>query len=237
MAEEVEPPGPTRAERPPLDIAAALRQATWVDGVCLGGILLSVLIGWVSLPLAPTLLRHVLPHLLITGSVTALLTGGAAVFTGHYPYLVVVLAGMVGVSAFDGFFFWAGRRYGEHVAHFLETHGGVRPRTVVRLERWTARFGLPMLTASYFLPIPTYIVILLLGASGVRWRWFLLFDLVGSAAWCVLFVALGHHFHSQVDHIAHVVTHYSRISTVVLVAVIVVWSVFRGMRQARARAV
>jgi membrane protein DedA with SNARE-associated domain len=222
-----------RAERPPLDIAAAMRQATWVDAVCLGGIVLSIVSSYATLPLAPLLLRHVVPHLLITGSITALLTGGAAVYAGHLSFVVAVLAGVVGNAMFDGFYFWAGRRYGDHVAHFLETHGGIKPRTVARFERWTARFGLPLLAVMPFLPLPTALMILLLGASGVRWRWFVLFDFIGWSLWCATFVAVGHHFHAQVTHIAHVVEHYSTISTVTLIAIVVVVAGIRGARQQR----
>jgi membrane protein DedA with SNARE-associated domain len=226
---------PPRGDRPPIDLVAALKQATWVDAICLGGILLSIVLGYVTLPLATVLIRHVVTHLLVTGSITALLTGGALVFSGHLNVLAALAAGICGICKFDPFFFWAGRRYGEHVGHFLETWGGVRPRTVARMERWVARFGLPLLTASYFLPIPTWIVMLLLGASGVRWRWFVLFDVAGAALWCGTFLALGHHFHTQVNHISHLVTHYSRISTIVLIAVVVVFSMIRGSRQQRAR--
>ncbi len=230
-------PPPPRGERPPIDIAAALRQATWVDGLCLGGIVLSVVIGYATLPLTTILLRHVVTHLLVTGSITALLTGGALVFAGHLDFLVAVLAGIVGNAMFDGFYLWAGRRYGEHVAHFLETYGGIRPRTVARVERWVAKYGLLLLVAGPFLPIPASVLLLLTAASGVRWVWLVIADFVGWFAWCVTFVALGHHFHTQVNHIAHVVTHYSRISTIVLIAVVVVVAVVRGGRQQRARQV
>ena len=228
-------PRPPREDRPPIDIVAALKQANWIDALCLGGILLAIVLGYVTLPLATVLIRHVVTHLLVTGSITALLTGGALVFSGHLNIVAALVAGIFGICKFDPFFFWAGRRYGEHVGHFLETWGGVRPRTVARLERWVARFGLPLLTASYFLPIPTWVVMLLLGASGVRWRWFVLFDVAGAALWCTTFLLIGHHFHTQVNHIAHLVTHYSRISTIILIAVVVVLSMIRGSRQQRAR--
>lgn len=219
-----------RSERPPIDLVAAVKQATWVDALCLGGIVVSVLLGYITLPLAPLLLRHVVPHLLITGSITALLTGGAAVFAGKLPFVAAVLAGVVGNAAFDGFYFWAGRRYGEHVAHFLETWGGVRPRTVARAERWVARFAVPLLIAAPFLPVPAFVLILLTGATPTRWRWFVLADFLGWAAWCATFVSIGYAAHTQVDHIAHLVTHYSRISTIVLVVVIVAVSVVRSSR-------
>ncbi len=230
------PASPAPEVRPPIDIPAALRQATWLDGLCLGGILLSIVIGYATLPLTTILLRHVVTHLLVTGSITALLTGGALVFAGHLDFAVAVLAGIVGNAMFDGFYLWAGRRYGEHVAHFLGTYGGIRPKTVARAERWVAKYGLLLLVAGPFLPIPASVLLLLTAASGVRWVWLVLADFVGWLLWCATFVAIGHHFHTEVDHIAKVVTHYSRISTIVLIAVIVVVSVVRGARQQRGRA-
>ena len=227
---------PLRPARPPIDLATAMRHATWVDAVCLGGIVLSIASSYATLPLAPLLLRHVVAHLLITGSISALLTAGAAVYSGHLAFVPAVLAGVVGNAMFDGFYFWAGRRYGEHVAHFLATHGGVKPRTVARFERWTARFGLPLLAVMPFLPLPTALMILLLGASGVRWRGFVLFDFIGWSLWCATFIAIGHHFHTQVTRIAHLVEHYSLLSTVTLIGVVVLLSVARSVRQGRPRA-
>lgn len=235
VAEAPAPGGLPRAQRPPIDLAAALRQAGWVDALCLGGILVSIVKGYVTLPLAPVLLRHVLPHLLITGSITALLTGGAAAYDGQLPFAGAVFAGVVGIAMFDGFYFWAGRRYGDHVAHFLETYGKIRPRTVARCERWVERWAMPLLVASPFLPVPSVLVYLLTGASGLRWRWFVLFDLIGWAVWCAMFVTIGYAFHSQVDHIARLVTHYSRISTFVLIGVVIALGALRSARQSRTR--
>lgn len=227
-ADVASPDEPPRRE--PLDLVAAMEHIRPADVVCLGGILLSVAVGFASYPLAAFLLAHVKVHLLATASISALLTAGAAVFAGTIPLWLVLVLGAVGLAKFDPFYFWAGRRYGDNVAHFIEQYGSIKPRTVARAERWVARFGPPLLTVSFFVPIPTRLVMVLLGASGVSWLAFAVADFVGTMLWIVLYVFVGHHFHTQVDHVAHVVNHYSILFGLGLLAVVIVFSVIRGAR-------
>lgn len=224
----VAPGQPPRRE--PLDLVAAMEHIRPVDVICLGGIVLSVALGFASYPLAAFLLAHVKIHLLATASISALLTAGAGVFAGTIPLWLVLVLGVVGLAKFDPFYFWAGRRYGDNVAHFIEQYGNIRPRTVARAERWVARFGPPLLTVSFFVPVPTRLVMVLLGASGVSWLAFAVADFVGTIAWIGLYVGLGHHFHAQVDHVAHVVNHYSILIGIGLLVVVVVISAVRGAR-------
>jgi len=49
-------------------------------------------------------------------------------------------------------------------------------------------------------------------------------------AWIGLYVALGHHFHAEVDHVAHVVNHYSLLFGLGLLVVVFVISAVRGAR-------
>lgn len=227
--------GSADSARPPIDLAAALKQATWVDAVCLGGIAAAVLLGLLSYPLSAFLLAHIKVHLVATAALSALLTAGASVFfhTNHLSLLVVLA--VIGLTKFDPFYFWAGRRYGDNLAQFLEETGGIRPRTVARAERWVGRFGPPLLSASYFLPVPSVLVITLLGASGVSWFAFALADLVGTLAWIAVFMAIGHHYHTQVHHVAGVVQHYSLLVGIGLLALVIVVTVVRSTRAARLR--
>ncbi|HEX7353839.1 MAG TPA: DedA family protein [Mycobacteriales bacterium] len=218
------------AGREPLDLAAALEHIRPGDVVCLGGIFLSVALGFASYPLAAFLLAHVKIHLVATASISALLTGGAAAYAGTIPLWLVLVLAVIGLAKFDPFYFWAGRRYGDNVAHFIEQYGSIKPRTVARAERWVARFGPPLLTISFFVPIPTRLVMVLLGASGVSWLAFAIADFVGTMAWIGLYIAVGHHFHAQVDHVAHVVNHYSILIGLGLLGVVIAISVVRGMR-------
>lgn len=230
---EVSDPVPTR---PPLDLAQALRSAGWRDALCLGGILASVALGLGSYPIAAFLLSHVKTHLLVTASLSALLTAGAAVFDHRENLIVVAVLATVGLTKFGPFFFWAGRRYGDDLEQFLEEHSGIRPKTVARTERWVGRFGPLLLTASYFLPVPATLVMVLLGASGVSWLAFAIADLIGAVAWVAVFLAVGHHFHSQVDHIAHVVNQYSLRIGIALFVVLFVVAFVRARRQLASQA-
>lgn len=214
----------------PLDLAAAITHIRRGDVICLGGILTSVVLGLLSYPLAAFLLAHIKVHLIATASVSALLTAGASVYTGANPLWVVVVLAVVGLAKFDPFYFWAGRRYGDNVARFIEQYGNIKPRTVARAERWVGRFGPPLLTVSFFLPVPTRLVMVLLGASGVSWLAFAVADLAGTLGWVSLYLVLGHHFHTQVDHVAGVVNHYSILVGVGLLVLVIVVSAIRGAR-------
>ena len=223
--------------RPQIDLVAALEKATWKDYVCIGGIVAAVVVSLLSYPMSAFLLRHVKVHLVATASLSALMTAGAAVFNHTESLAVVLVLAVVGLCKFDPFYFWAGRRYGDDVAGFLEQQGGIRPRTVARAERWVGRFGPPILTAAYFLPIPSNLVMVLLGASGVSWTAFAIADLLGVVGWIAIFVAVGHHFHTEVDHVAHVVNHYTLLIGLGLFALVFLVAFLRGWRaQARSQA-
>lgn len=232
VSEETAAPERTPAEGPrePIDLAAAMQHATWRDAACIGPIVAALVIALLSYPLSAFLLRHVKIHLVATASLSALLTGGAAVFAGTESLVVVGLLALVGLCKFDPFYFWAGRRYGDNVAHLLVQQGSLRPRTIARAERWVGRFGPAILTASYFLPVPTNLVLVLLGTSGVSWTAVAVADLLGAAGWIAIFVAVGHHFHSQVDHVAHVVNHYTLLVGLGLLVLVIAFSALRTWR-------
>ncbi len=228
----VDPPDDARPEpRARIDLVDAISKATRADYLCIGGILAGVVVGLASYPLSAFLLAHVAVHLVATASLSALLTAGSGVFYGTQHLWLVLPLAVIGLTKFDAFYFWAGRRYGDYVAQFLEEQGSIRPRTVARAERWVARFGPPLLTASYFLPVPTTLVMVLLGASGVSWFAFWIADLAGTLIWIGVFLAVGHHFHTEVHHIAKVVNHYSLLVGLGLLVVVIVVGYFRTRRQ------
>lgn len=198
--------------------------------ICLGGVVVSVVSGYALIPFAPTLLLHPLAHLLLTGSTTALIVGGAFARVGQLPLLVVVPAGVVGLTTFDVFFWWTGRRYGDRALRLLLARGGASPGSVAKTERWVARWGLWGLVASYFLPIPTVLVQLALGASGVSLAAFLLADLFGATLWAATLATLGYELGKPAVHVATVISHDALLSSVAIIVVLMLVGVVRGRR-------
>jgi membrane protein DedA with SNARE-associated domain len=212
--------------------------------LCIGGVLLSIIASFALATVTAYLLVHPLAHELLTGSLSALVTAGAYVRDGRMLLVVAVGAGMIGAVTWDGFYWWAGRRYGDRLIRSAfgagpqgrnaigGPQGGTRnARRVERGERFVARWGVWAVVVAYFQPIPNSLLYAAVGASGVGLLPFALADVAGSLLWVGLLVGLGYAIGRPAVHAAQAVSHDALLITVVLVVVVIVVSAVRARRE------
>jgi membrane protein DedA with SNARE-associated domain len=188
-------------------------------------------------PLVPALIgSHPLLLEIVSGSTLAEVTVGAQSRLGELPLWFAVVAGVPGSMMFDWVFWWAGRRWGDRALHMVLGRDP-SPRAVARrearaarLERMAERFGPAAVVLAYYLPLPSLLIYVAAGLSGMRLRTFLALDVVGTVLWVGPIVGLGYAVGKPAVDVVHRIDHYSTLLTIVVVLVVIGFQVRRRRR-------
>jgi membrane-associated protein len=179
-------------------------------------------------PLVPALIgSHPLLLEIVSGSTLAEVTVGAHSRLGELPLWVAVVAGVPGSMMFDWVFWWAGRRWGDRALHLMlgrdPSPRGVARREArsARLERMAGRFGPVAVVLAYYLPLPSLLIYVAAGLSGMRLRTFLVLDVVGTLLWVGPIVGLGYVIGKPAVDVVHRIDHYSTLLTIAVVVVVI----------------
>jgi membrane-associated protein len=179
-------------------------------------------------PLVPALIgSHPLLLEILSGSTVADVTVGAHSRLGELPLWVAVAAGVPSTMMFDWVFWWAGRRWGDRALHLLLGRGS-SPRVVARrearaarLERAATRWGWAAVVLAYYLPLPTLLVYVTAGLSGMRLRTFLALDLIGTLLWVGPMVGLGYAVGRPAVDVVDRIDDYSSYLAIAVVLVVI----------------
>lgn len=161
---------------------------------------------------------------LVTGGVLAWLDSNAESATWgsmlRDPRLwAMVLVGYVGIICGDSVTFWAGRRYGSHIAEHRLLRRVVTPRKREQVEALVRRFGSIAVLIARYLPglrAPTYFMA---GHAGLPYWRFLVLDSVAAVVSAPLWVCLGYYFGDDIGQAIH---HAREVSRHLLLAALVV---------------
>lgn len=202
-----------------------------VDRVILGGLIASGLYALLLLPLSPALIgSHPLALEIIRGSTTSVITMGALARTGEASLVVAIIAAVPALIMFDWVFWLAGRRWGHRAVTMFLGRGGKRDRQIRRLEGTMRRLGPAAVLFGYFLPLPTALIDAAAGWVGMRFRTFLILDVLGALLWTGLLAGLGYAIGQPAVDVAHAIGRYALWLTLAVIAAIVV----KQTRDARA---
>jgi membrane-associated protein len=197
-------------------------RAARADRICLAGIGFSGLYGLLLLPAVPSLVgTHPLLLELFRGSMTSMVTMGALARTGHASLLVAVLAGIPGSMMFDWLYWWAGRRWGSRAMTMLVGRNPRSARRIPWLKRVAHRWGWLAVVLAYLLPVPNVLVYAAVGWTGMSIITFLILDAIGALLWVGMMVGLGYAIGQRAVDVAHAVSRYALLATIVLVVVVV----------------
>jgi membrane protein DedA with SNARE-associated domain len=208
------------------------------DVICLTVIMLSGFYGLAMIPLTPRLIStHPLLLELLAGSNSSTVAGGAfAAVKSSVELGFVVLAALLGMMKFDLFFWWAGNMWGHRIIQLFAGRSRRAAKFAQRAERVSPRWaGVAVLLAA-FLPVPSPLVYAVAGWVGLPLLWFLVCDVIGTAAWASLLASLGYILGDDGVKAANLVSRYALITIIVLVAVAVVphaWHVIRAQSAAQ----
>ena len=141
---------------------------------------------------------------LIAPGETVVIAGGVIAGQGEIDLLPLI--GLVWVCAVlgDTTSFFIGRRLGRN---FLERHG---PRVKITHERldqvegYFDRHGGKTILIGRFIGLVRALAPFIAGASGLAYRRFLPFSVVGTGLWATAFCVLGYVFWRSFDRVAHI---------------------------------
>ena len=171
-------------------------------------------------------------------SMLLLMTAGAlaADGQGHLHLSLVVLSGVAGCLAADGFWFWLGRRWGGGIIRVVCSMTADPRASRERSSRIFARWGLKLLLVAKFIPGLDGISPPLAGAEGATIGAFVAYDTAGALLWSGAYVLLGFLFYSQLDLVMHVLQRFSILLGVVVgvpLAAYVLWRALHLVRMIR----
>ncbi|WP_017543212.1 DedA family protein [Nocardiopsis prasina] len=150
------------------------------DKVLLGLMIGLPLLLALTIPLRPLLIAdHPVLLAAITGSYAAIGAGGAFAGAGQGTLWVIVLAGVVGKVKLNWFFWWLGRHWGVRIIRFMAPTDRAQ-RFAERLRAmnpWVLRV---LVVFAYLPGVPSQIVCVLAGTSGMRLRTYVLMDVLGA---------------------------------------------------------
>lgn len=125
---------------------------------------------------------------------TILLAAGFFASTGHFKVLLVMLVAMTGAVLGDNAGFAVGRRFGRG---FLLRYGRwvfLTPRRLARISSFFERRGDKTILFARFITGLRVFAAIFAGASGMRWRIFLIYNMAGALLWSVVITMLGYLF-------------------------------------------
>jgi membrane protein DedA with SNARE-associated domain len=160
---------------------------------------------------------------------TILILAGYSVSRGYLSLGPVLLIALVGGTLADFFYFSIGRRYGLAATRRFPRLRPLRARSILLLRDW-GRASAFLTRFAYGLRIALPIA---MGAARMRRRVFLLFNLLGSATFVVVYVGLGYTFGETIQALLVRVRPYEKwIMLGILVAGALAWTI-RGWRLRR----
>jgi membrane-associated protein len=202
-----------------------------VDIACWAAITLSGIYYWVILPFRASLVgTHPMVLELLNGSTEAIIAGAAFARVGHGSMVLVVLAAIPGIMKFDIIYWWAGRLWGERIILMLSGRKNRGAKYMDRVQRWGRKFLWPAVVLVQFVPIPSAIVYVIAGWSGMSWVTFLILDAIGTLMWAGMLAGLGYAMGHHAVVVAQTISHYGLWISLGLIAVVIFFSV----RNARA---
>ena len=162
---------------------------------------------------------------------TFTLLGGVAAHEGLLRYGWVVLTAMCGGVLGDTALFFAGRYYGESLLQRFSKH----QQTVERAKRLIHQRPVLFVVGVRFMYGLRIVGPLIIGASRLSPRRFLLLNLCGAALWAVLFVSLGYFAGGVIAPWLHQWDHHLKHLVWLLLAVGLVWGARRWLKNRQIR--
>ncbi len=150
---------------------------------------------------------------------TILLIAGFFAATGHFHLALVMLIGATGAVTGDNIGFAVGHHYGRGILLRFGKFVFVTPKRLRRMENYFARYGNKTILVARFITGLRVFAALLAGASNMRWRVFVVYNVAGAVLWSTVITSLGFVFAHSLPLLVKWV---GRTGTILLVVAIVI---------------
>jgi membrane protein DedA with SNARE-associated domain/membrane-associated phospholipid phosphatase len=141
---------------------------------------------------------------LVAPGETVVMAGG--VVAGQGEIQLIPLIGLVWICAIlgDTTSFYIGRRLGRR---FLEKHGPrvkITPERLKQVEDYFERHGGKTIVIGRFIGLVRALAPFIAGSSGIPYRRFIPYSIVGTGLWATTFCVVGYIFWRSFDRVAHI---------------------------------
>jgi membrane protein DedA with SNARE-associated domain len=144
---------------------------------------------------------------LIAPGETAIVLGGVVAAHGEIDLVAVLLIAWVAAALGDSASFALGARLGRPFIHRHGPRMGLTAPRVGRVEAFYERHGAKAILVGRFVGIIRAVSPFLAGSSGLRFRAFLPWSLLGTALWASAFTLAGYAFSESFSEAAGILTH------------------------------
>ena len=164
---------------------------------------------------------------------TALLAGAALAKFGHLRLSIVILVAITGATLGDNFGFLIGRRLGRALIERYGARVGLTPSRLAQFDWFFQRYGPQTIFIARFVTGLRVFGALLAGASGLRWRTFLIYNALGAIVWSIVIALVGYSLAYSWDTLERWVG-LSGLLALAAVGVVAAFAFVRWRRQSRA---
>jgi membrane protein DedA with SNARE-associated domain len=156
-------------------------------------------------------------------AVPTLVVAGALAANGELSVAAVLAVTLAACLLSDLMWYWAGRHFGAGVMRTLcrislSPDSCVR-QSELRFDRWRGQ----ILLIAKFVPGLSTVAPPLVGAMGLRWPMFVLFDVLGSLLWACVAVGLGFVFSMQIDVLLNTIANAGTVAFEVLMCLLALY--------------
>lgn len=166
-------------------------------------------------------------------AVPTLVVAGALTASGQLSLPAVLLVAVLACLIGDTLWYGAGRRYGGHVMRAL-CRISLSPdscvhRSELQFQRWRGR----VLLIAKFVPGLSTVAPPLVGAMGLGFLSFILFDSIGSLLWAGVAVVLGNAFAAQLDMLLGLLADAGSLALALLLGLLALYILVRWWQRHR----
>ena len=159
---------------------------------------------------------------------TILLIAGYFASTGEFNLALVMIIAATGAVVGDNLGFAIGHRYGRSFLLRVGRYVFLTPKRFEHIENYFQKYGEKTILVARFITGLRVFAALLAGASNMRWRVFLLYNMIGALLWSVVITSLGFFFGQSLPLLLKWV---GRSGTILLIAALVIaavsWRIYR----------
>src|SRR5436853_1801897 len=162
---------------------------------------------------------------------TILLAAGFCASLGQFSVPMVMLIATTGAVLGDNCGYWIGHKVGRSV---LLKHGRYVMMTEARfcsMEKYFASHGDKTVLVARFITGFRVFTALFAGASGMRWRTFFIFNVLGAVSWAVVMTLLGFFFGKSWDLLEQYIKGAGFILAGVVVVAVVVYHLLKRRKR------
>jgi membrane protein DedA with SNARE-associated domain len=159
---------------------------------------------------------------------TILLIAGYFAGIGQFNLPLVMMIAATGAVIGDNIGFAIGHHYGRSFLLRVGKFVFLTPARLVHLENYFAKHGNKTILVARFITGLRVFAALLAGASNMRWRVFLIYNIAGALLWSVVITTLGYVFGQSLPLLIKWVGRSGTILLIVgVIVAVVVWRIYR----------